>query len=603
MEASAEGSPVEIPVTMTISSIEQAILLSQTGLSFTAVKNGGIVPPQTFGVLNIGRGSMSWSVTTCTLTQFRCDWLRVTPGSGASDPATGVPQVTVQVDQQRLEPGQYYGLVEVRAAGAANTPQVLTVFLDVLQTGSDPGAALTDNELVFTAVEGAGSPSSQSVFAYNVAAQPKTYRSSRSIGAGRLEILPADGRLDPDAPRRIVVQPFTDEVDAGEYEGNVTLQFSDGRVQEIAVKLVVTGAGGRSQSKMSRRAEGDCVPKKLLPSVRTLGSGFAVSAGWPVGLQVEVKDDCGNPMTEGSVVVEFSNGDEELRMTSLRNGRWDGTWQTNPTQLSDVVLRVEAKQPALGLEGSREVPGRLRSRQEAPVLASEGITGSAAQIAHQPVAPGSLISLSGSRLSEGEGSAEGLPLPERLQSMRALIAGIPMPLRYASDGQVDAMVPYGVSVNTRHQILVQRGTTLAKPVLIDVASTQPAIFRSGSGSQGQIHKCAAQNDCARDLADANNPATAGNLLVMYCAGLGEVNPRVLAGAAAPSSPQSRTVNEVEVLIGGQAAEVRFAGLAPGMTGMYHVYAVVPAAVSPGADVPVVLRTAGQSSAPVTMAVR
>jgi hypothetical protein len=157
VEANAKGAPVDIPVTMTISNIEQAMLLSQTGLSFTAVKQGGIVPPQTFGVLNLGRGSMAWSVTTCTLTKFKCDWLRVTPVSGASDPSVAVPQVTVQIDQQGLEPGRHYGLVEVQAGGAANSPQVLTVVLDVLEEGSDPGAALTDNELIFTAIAGAGS--------------------------------------------------------------------------------------------------------------------------------------------------------------------------------------------------------------------------------------------------------------------------------------------------------------------------------------------------------------------------------------------------------------------------------------------------------------
>jgi uncharacterized protein (TIGR03437 family) len=63
------------------------------------------------------------------------------------------------------------------------------------------------------------------------------------------------------------------------------------------------------------------------------------------------------------------------------------------------------------------------------------------------------------------------------------------------------------------------------------------------------------------------------------------------------------VNEVAVTIGGQAAEVRFAGLAPGLTGLYQVTAVMPQGVKPGADVALVVRTAGQSSTPVTLAVR
>ena len=292
--------------------------------------------------------------------------------------------MTVRVDQSGLEPGDYYGLVEVRAAGAANTPQVLAVFLEVLPEGSDPGAVLTDNELLFNAVAGAGSPSSQDIFVYNVAAKPKSYRSSRSIDVGRLEILPVDGSLDPQKPTRIVVQPFVGSATAGEYAGNVTLQFSDGRVQEVDLKLVVTDAGAANQLKSPQQAQEACVPTKLFPTLRTLPGGFAVSAGWPVGLQVNVKDDCGRPLEEGSVVVEFSNGDLELKMTSLRNGRWDGTWQTNPSELSDVTLRVEASLPSQNLKGMREVRGRLRSQKKAPVLPKNGVTGAANPIAHEP---------------------------------------------------------------------------------------------------------------------------------------------------------------------------------------------------------------------------
>ena len=69
-------------------------------------------------------------------------------------------------------------------------------------------------------------------------------------------------------------------------------------------------------------------------------------------------DNCKRPLKEGSVVIQFSNGDPALEMISLNNGRWDGTWKTNPSELSDVTLRVEASQPSLGLEGC----GYIRTR-------------------------------------------------------------------------------------------------------------------------------------------------------------------------------------------------------------------------------------------------
>jgi len=92
-------------------------------------------------------------------------------------------------------------------------------------------------------------------------------------------------------------------------------------------------------------------------------------------------------------------------------------------------------------------------------------------------------------------------------------------------------------------------------------------------------------------------------LVIYCAGLGPVNPAIGDGTAAPSSTLSRTVNPVTATIGGQPAQVLFAGLAPGFAGLYQVNVVVPTGVTTGADIPVILTTAGFSSTPVTVAIK
>jgi adhesin/invasin len=84
--------------------------------------------------------------------------------------------------------------------------------------------------------------------------------------------------------------------------------------------------------------------------------------------------------------------------------------------------------------------------------------------------------------------------------------------------------------------------------------------------------------------------------------LGAVSPGVVSGAATPLSPLVNAVNSVTVTIGGQPAEVKFAGLTPGFAGLYQVNAVVPAGVS-GNAVPVVLQVSGQTSTSVAMAVR
>jgi len=102
------------------------------------------------------------------------------------------------------------------------------------------------------------------------------------------------------------------------------------------------------------------------------------------------------------------------------------------------------------------------------------------------------------------------------------------------------------------------------------------------------------------LVDASNPASANEVLVIFCAGLGEVNPPVVAGAAAVLS---MTVNPVTVTMGSQPASVDFAGLAPGFAGLYQVNARVPGGLTPANDVPLQVSVAGQQSTPVTIAVR
>src|SRR5205814_352511 len=146
------------------------LLLSKTGMTFTAVQNGGVIPAQTFGVLNLGSGSLGWTVETSTLAGGQ--WLNATPGSGSSDAASssGAPLVSVSVNPAGLQPGVYYGLVKVRSAGAANTPQEVVAVLQVLPAGTDDDRTapiVQPSMLVFTGTVGTSSPSSQDVMVYD----------------------------------------------------------------------------------------------------------------------------------------------------------------------------------------------------------------------------------------------------------------------------------------------------------------------------------------------------------------------------------------------------------------------------------------------------
>jgi len=598
-------SQAGVSVTMTISSASQAILLSHSGLTFTTVQQGGVVPPQDFAVLNIGTGSMNWSASASTLSGG--PWLSVSPAAGTSVTGEAPPKVIVTVNQNGLASGKYYGLVRITAPGAANTPHVITVLLRVLPAGTDLGEAVTPNELVFVTTAGANSPGSQSVFVYNVAPTPKTYSSSSGFNGSTLNYLPGQATLALDAPTEIVVQPVTDGLTPGVYHGHLTLQFSDGRVRDVRLHLIVkkAPAGGSTASEETERAASSCTPSKLIPALTSLGQSFTVPAGWPLALQAKVVDDCGNALNNGSVVVSFSNGDPPLSLLSLRsNGQWQATWNPSNSSTAPLTVTVNASDAQPLLQGSLQLSGGFAANSNAPQLS--GVVSGASFAPGVPLSPGAIVSVFGAQLADGKAGAAGLPLNPVLEGASVVIAGEPAPLFYASDGQINAAIPLDITPDTSQQILVTRDTTVSVPMPVDVAPAQPAVFLNpvaGAPNQGAIF--AVRNTSSGQssfLAAPGSPATSGDTLVIYCAGLGGVNVAIPPGAASPAVA-AKTLATPQVTVGGAQANVAFSGLTPGLVSVYQINAVVPPVVTASDQTSVIIRISGQVSPPVTIAVK
>lgn len=581
---------------MTVNETEQTILLSQKGLSFTAVAEGFVAPPQSFGVLNAGRGVMRWSVSSQVLSGGP-SWVSVSPTSGSSDAASlQVPQVDVSVDPRGLAAGEYYGRIRVTAPGAANSPQDISVVLEVLPAGANPGPVVRPAELIFRAVAGGPSPGSQTLLLYNLTARGVTYRSTSEPWLTRL---PGDWSITPERPAPVIVQPDPATLSPGVHRGSVALQFSDGSVRNVSVLFVLLPAPRATLKRDPFQAQDACTPNALLPVFTTLSAGFSSRAAWPLPIEVRVADNCGTRMIDGSVVATFTNRDPPVFLVSLRDGRWSGTWEARNAQAPDVTITVAAEVPGARLQGTAQVTGGLRSNTTPPVIGRGAVVSAASFVPRVPLAPGSLISIFGSRLAEARREAPSLPLGTELGEAVVAVAGQAAPLLFASDGQINAMVPYGIPVNTRHQVLIRRSNASTVPEPVDLAPAQPAIFTKDQTGKGQ----GVILDINNRYAEPGNPVKAGDAIIIYCTGLGEVDPPVAAGSAAPASPLSITRDEVSLTIGGVPAQVFFRGLAPGFAGLYQVNAFVPEGVTPSDEAPVVMTVAGQSSPPVTIAVR
>ena len=175
------------------------------------------------------------------------------------------------------------------------------------------------------------------------------------------------------------------------------------------------------------------------------------------------------------------------------------------------------------------------------------------------------------------------------------------PILYASATQVAAIVPYEELPQNIAQVTVtyQGQTTTAVP--LPIAFSAPGIFTLNSSGSGQ----AAAINLNQTVNGAANPAPIGSYISLYATGEGRTNPGGVDGQLAPlngSAPQPRLA--VTAMIGGQPANVTYAGGAPGeVAGVMQVNVQIPSGVQPGNAVPVVLQVGtGGSQQGVTIAV-
>lgn len=579
----------EIPVTMMVSDADHAILLSQSGLSFTAVQTGGAPPPQDFAVVNLGTGSMAFQASASTLSGG--NWLSVSPTEGAATAGAAAPLIQVAINHAGLTPGRYYGQVRVDSATAANSPHTVTVNLEVLGPGENPGAVIQPAELTFEPTVG-GAPGAKEVTIYNLTPKPVSFR-SRAFGAA---ILPRDAVVEPNKPLRMIVQPTA--LDADTRKAGVFLQFSDGVLRGFPIFFRVDPVS-TAAAKPGMNAAAGCTPKLLVPSMVSLGQASTVPAGWPAALSVEVKDDCGQAMDEGSVTVSFSNGDPPVSLQPLRDGRWQGTWQSRAAEANRVTLRVEAEQPAPSIRGTREVSADLRASQDPPSIAPDGIVSASSPVAYAPQSQGGLISLNGERFTDNVTlNPSGTPWPTLLAGTEALVGSRRIPLGLASPGQLTGILPADIAPNTTHQILVRRGTSYSRPVPVNVAAVQPGIF-TAPGSRQAVATIVREGD--RQLNGPDFPARAGDTIIVMCSGLGGTDPAVTAGEAAPEG--ARVTAPVSAKIGDSPATVVGAVLTAGSVGTYQVTITVPEGAALGDAVPLVIEASGQASAPAALVIR
>jgi uncharacterized protein (TIGR03437 family) len=605
------GSSAQATVTITlvVSPAVPTIVLSQSGMTFTAIANGPQPPAQGFTIANQGQGSLNWAAQAQVNGNPGANWLSVTPSSGVSTAGEVGTGVTVSANQTGLAAGQYYGSINIAAGNAANSPQTITVLLNVTAAPQTSGGILSTGGITLGGTAGSTAPLTQQVNVFNPSNTPGTYSATTFTvtGSNWLSVSPASGALNPGET------PFTVRADlshlgSGIYYGTVTVAFGDGSVgaiQVVALALGSSGAAGSAslQPEALRPYASGCTPNAVVPNFNHPVAQSKAQVTVAQVVQVQIVDNCNNPVTRGNgggAQITFSNKDTALNLQDVGGGIWEGTW-TPANASNNVMLQVLATGSGPGISkplvGGTQISMAVQAAPQNAAAQPQGVVNAAAALATPNiVVPGGYVAIYGTGMaSDGTPTGTSIPLATLLNGTQLFLGGRALPLSYAGPTQVNGLIPQDLNPNAAFPLVVQRGDTQSVPIPVTVAGLQPGIYtqdQSGSG-QGLI-QIAGTALLAAPAGNGAQPAKRGtDYLAIYATGLGPVigtkgEAAPVDGAAAQLPTIYLTTNTVTVAIGGVNAPVLFAGFTPTLVALYQVNVQVPVGAPTGDAVPIIL---------------
>ena len=300
---------------------------------------------------------------------------------------------------------------------------------------------------------------------------------------------------------------------------------------------------------------------------------FQAYAEWTedlAGRAVRTKDSLG-----------YKSGQTEVKLT--------GFHLSNPTLFNkDRVSPFEVRS-----NRNMDYVGQITLEVKAPPTILPGGVVNAASFTAK-VAPGALFSIFGTDLATAQDSARSLPLETNINGTTVTVGGKPAPLVFVSAGQINAQIPYELNDGDNVPVIVTTHGVSSAAGAVSIVSAAPGVFQYGE------KRAVVQND-DYSLNGAASPAKAGSYVVVYITGTGRLDNPVATGGPAGGDPLSRPRASVSATIGGQLAEIAFAGLTPGFVGLGQVNLKIPNL--PAGDYPLVVTVGSEKSNSAMIAVK
>jgi len=515
--------------------------------------------------------------------------------SGNATPSNpGALVLTPTASALQMPAGGYYGLLEI-SSSALNSPLYVVLVLDLEDPATPPLPDPAPAGAVFSGPAGQPVAAGQTVNINTSSASPVAFQVSvlTADGGNWLIVNPSTGTATGQTPGQISLTVDATQLAAGIYSGEVDISMS-GALRSVNVTFIVEPGGSiaveRATTGRAVGAAGSCTPSALALTETGLVNNFAVPAGWPATLIVQLNDDCDNAVSSASVTASFSNGDPPLMLGGTQPGTYSATWQPGAVS-AQMAVTIQAQSTTLK-PAMVQLIGTINQNQNAPPsIAENGTVNTFNRVPAGALAPGMIVEVYGSGLATAKGNTSELPLPTSFQGTSLVVGPDQAPLYYVSGNQVNVQFDAELTPNQQYPVIAILNGALSVPVMTDISPIQLGVAAQTDGL------VIAQHGVGSAYITENSPAKQGEVVVIYLSGMGATNPAVKSGNAAPSSPPYAEVTVAPlVTLNGQAASVQFAGLTPGFVGLYQVNFQVPLNAGTGDQTLVVSQNGVSSNA-------
>jgi len=546
------------------SALSAAPRLSLDQTSFVlSVAPGSNGPTQRVDAQNLGTGSLSLSASSSV------PWLVPTVGKfglcGITGQGSCIP-IQIAIQSSSLTAGSYTGTVTVSDPNAVDSPQNVVVVLSVgspapnkLEFYLAPGTSTTTTFTTYrrantsvsnaswlsVAVNGTGS------FAFNV-----PYKATAAAGSGMA---------------------------AQDYNGTLTLSGSsfapDNKqipvVLHVTTQPILQASPSSFQIRIAQGANKQASTNSSLQYISTSNAGQG-------------------SLSISSVSATTTSGGSWLGASTVSGYPSLVALSADPTGLSPGVYQGTVTISSNAANSSFQVPVQLTVElQSSPVAFPGGAVNNGTFVGSEPLALGDIAAVFGDQFTYGDPQgASTLPLGTSLGNTEVLVNGKPAPVYYVAAGQINFQIPFEAATGDGTIQVVRNGTN-GNVIDVNIQSAQPRFLLLGGGYVIMTTPAGALTGIS------SSPAKAGDTVVIYVIGLGPTSPSVASGTASPNP--AATVPQTQVCFGQHSqvtqpvcAVAGFAGLTPGLVGLYQINLTIPSGLPKG-NVPIFFTVAGYAS--------